>query len=449
MNLTGHLSRHFVDWGIDLMDKLQLKWKLFGVFLGFSFLLLGILWLFQTVFLSDTYKWIRKEEVEQAIVVVQENIDSPTLETIISELELTKEIIVRPTKGFTPPIRPADRRQGLRRAETLTKTREFVLEDGKTLSLTFYAFITPIEATVSTLQIQLIIITAVMLILASILASIVAKHIAKPIEQLNQSTKKLAMGNYDTKFTGTGFLEIKELSDTLNIAAKELAKVEGFRRELIGNVSHDLRTPLALIYSYAEMMHDFPTEITPDQSQVIMDEAKRLTSLVNDMLDMSNFDSRAAILNKTSFNLTKTLVQTMNRMQKLVKNDGYQIEFEYDEDVHVYADEVKIIRAFYNLLLNAITHSGDNKKVRVRQLLKENEVRIEITDTGTGIPKSELPHIWNRYYKGASKKKSPLTGTGLGLSIVKQIMDLHNATYGVTSEFGHGSTFWFTLNKED
>lgn len=139
----------------------------------------------------------------------------------------------------------------------------------------------------------------------------------------------------------------------------------------------------------------------------------------------------------------------MNRMQKLVKNDGYQIEFEYDEDVHVYADEVKIIRAFYNLLLNAITHSGDNKKVRVRQLLKENEVRIEITDTGTGIPKSELPHIWNRYYKGASKKKSPLTGTGLGLSIVKQIMDLHNATYGVTSEFGHGSTFWFTLNKED
>jgi len=427
------------------MDKLKLKWKIFGFLFGFCALLLVILWMFQTVFLSDMYKIIRKVEIDKAITLVGKNINSPKLDEVLYELELSKEIIVRPTQNFAPPPRPVPDRRDRRQPESITKAKEFTLEDGSKISLTFYAMITPVDATVSTLRMQLYIITVIMVLLATLLAIIISKHISNPIEQINKSAKALAMGNYETKFYGRGFLEIKELSDTLNTAATELSKVERLRRELMANISHDLRTPLAFIYSYAEMMHDFPNEVTAEQSQIIMDEAKRLTSLVNDMLDISSLESGMTKLNKTNYNLTESLRKTINRISELVKNDGYQLNLEYNEDVYLFADEVKITQAFYNLLLNAITYSGDDKTVMVRQIIKENMVKIEVIDHGEGISQSDLPYIWERYYKVDKKHKRPKMGTGLGLSIVKKIIELHGGECGVESELGKGSTFWFQL----
>jgi len=332
--------------------------------------------------------------------------------------------------------------------ETITKVHEYVLEDGNKISLTFYAMITPVDSTVSTLQIQLAIITVIMVILAIILAIIISKHISNPIVKINRSAKALAKGNYETEFRGTGYLEIKELSDTLNTAAKELSKVERLRRELIANISHDLRTPLSFIYSYAEMMHDFPDEVTPEQCQIIMDETKRLTSLVNDMLDISLIEEGVSKLNKANYNLTESLRKTVNRMNALIKHEGYKIDFEYNEDVHILADEVKITQVFYNLLLNAITHCGGDKTVIVRQSIEEKTVRIEVIDHGEGIRQEDLPYIWERYYKVDKKHKRPIMGTGLGLSIVKKVMDMHGGQYGVESEEGKGSIFWFQIELE-
>ncbi len=437
-----------MDWGIDLMDKLKLKWKIFAFLLGFSALLLLVLWIFQTVFLSDMYKFVRNTQVERAISLVGKNINKPSLEDVLSELELTKEIVVRPTEGFFPPVQHnMMKRFGRRGAETITKVEDFVLEDGSEISLTFYALVTPVDATVSTLRMQLLLITGIMIILSILLATIISKHIAKPIEKINKSTKKLAMGDYEAEFNARGFLEIKELSDTLNITAKELSKVEDFRRELMANISHDLRTPLAIMYSYAEMMHDFPNEITAEQSQVIMDETKRLTSLVNDILHISNFEIGIAKLNKVKFNLTESLEKTIDRMRELLKKEAYHLEFEHSEVAFVLADEVKITQAFYNLLLNAVTHSGDKKIIIVRQRVEEDIVRIEVIDKGEGIKKSDLPYIWERYYKVEKTHNRPITGTGLGLSIVKKIIHMHGGDYGVESEIGKGSIFWFSLNK--
>lgn len=444
------LLKPCVDWGIGSMDKLKLQWKIFIYLLGFCILLLAILWTFQTVFLSDMYKFIRKVEIEKAISLVGENINSPELEDILFELEMAKEIIVRPTQDFAPPVAPVlpARRRYDRRPETITKIHEYILDDGSKISLTFYAMITPVDSTVSTLRMQLFIITGIMVLLATMLAVIISKRISNPIEQINQSAKALSMGNYETEFHGTGYLEIKELSDTLNTAATELSKVERLRRELIANISHDLRTPLAFIYSYAEMMHDFPSEVTPEQSQIIMDETKRLTSLVNDMLDISLLEAGTSKLNKTIYNLTESLRNTINRMNELVKNGGYKLEFEYSEDIYIFADEVKITQVFYNLLLNAITHCGDDKTVIVRQSVKENTVRVEVIDHGEGIKQSDLPYIWERYYKVDKKHKRPIMGTGLGLSIVKKIIEMHGGKYGVESEEGKGSVFWFQIELE-
>lgn len=428
------------------MDKLKLKWKIFIFLLGFCILLLTILWIFQTVFLSDMYKFVRKVEIEKAISLVEKNIKSSSLKDILFELETTKEITVKPTQDFAPPPPlPLDHVRHGRKPEAITKVHEYTLDDGNTISLTFYAMITPVEATVSTLQIQLLIITGIMVLLATIIAVIISKSISKPIEKINQSAKVLAMGNYETEFHGKGYLEIKELSDTLNTAAKELSKVDGLRRELIANISHDLRTPLALIYSYAEMMHDFPSEVTPEQSQIIMDETKRLTSLVNDMLDISIIEAGVSKLNKANYNLTESLRKTITRISELIKNDGYKIDFEYSKDIYVFADEVKITQAFYNLLLNAITHGGNDKIISVRQGMSDNAVKIEVIDHGEGIKQSDLPYTWERYYKIDKKHKRPVIGTGLGLSIVKKVIEMHEGQCGVESEEGKGSIFWFQI----
>ena len=380
--------------------------------------------------------------------MIGKEINNPNLKDILYEIEYNKEIIVRPTREFAPPAHPSPDRYNRRQPETITKTREFVLEDGDKVSLTFYAMVTPVDATVSTLQMQLLIITVIIVILAIMLATIISKRISKPIENINQSAKALARGNYETEFHGKGFLEIKELSNTLNTAAVELSKVERLRRELMANISHDLRTPLALIYSYAEMMHDFPHEVTPEQSQIIMDEAMRLTSLVNDVLDISNIEIGTEKLNRANYNLTESLETSIKRISELIKKEDYQFHFIHGQDIYLVADEVKITQAFYNLLLNAITHCGDDKTVIVKQRIMENSVRIEVIDNGEGISDVDLPYIWERYYKVDKKYKRPIMGTGLGLSIVKKIIEMHGGIYGVESQAGKGSTFWFQLKMK-
>ncbi len=440
-----HISPLCADWGIGLMDKLKIQWKVFAFLIGFCALLLVVFWLFQTVFLGDMYKLVRRNEIRVAIALVEQHINDSDLQDILVELEQTKEIFVTPSGEFRQQQRQARENRGKLKSETLTEERTFTLSNGRTLSMTFHAIITPVEATVSTLQMQLYIIIVIMILLSVALALIIARRVSKPIVEINKGAKKLAAGQYDVHFRGHGYLEVKELSDTLGTAAAELSKVEGLRRELMANISHDLRTPLALIYSYAEMMHDFPGEITTEQTQMIMDEAMRLTSLVNDVLDVSRLETGTIQLNPTKFNLTGSIKTTVARLSELIKKDGYTIVFEHNCDVSVTADEVKLTQALYNLLINAVTHGGADKEVLVKQTVTDGCVKIEIIDKGEGIAQNDLPNIWDRYYRVDKKHKRTITGSGLGLSIVKKIIELHGGQYGVLSEPGNGSIFWFSL----
>lgn len=431
------------------LNKLRLKWKIFAFLLGFCSLLLVILWLFQTVFLNDMYKYIRKQELNQVISTVEREIDNPELQTILFKIQAENDIIVAPTRDFVPPQRPGREDFGSRNnmpLETITEVKEFTLQNGHAVSLTFYALVVPVNATITTLRYQLYFISGIMILLAVGLALIIAKRVSKPIEEISQKAQTLAKGDYDTHFDGKGFFEIVALSDTLNMAAVELSRVEALRRELLANVSHDLRTPLSLIYSYAEMMNDFPDEITPEQTRVIMDETRRLTDLVNDVLDISKLESDMERLATTRFNLTLNIRETVERVQELLKNESFNITFTHDSDVYVKADETKIGRAFYNLLINAVNYSGDSRNIAIIQSIAENRVRISIMDSGEGIAEDDLPFIWDRYFKSGKKHKRGVIGTGLGLFIVKKIIELHGGEYGVTSEIDKGSTFWFALN---
>ena len=275
-----------------------------------------------------------------------------------------------------------------------------------------------------------------------LLALVIARRISRPLAEINESAKALAEGDYAIRFGEQGAREVRELARTLNYAAGELSKVEGLRRDLLANVSHDLRTPLTMIKGYSEVMRDLPGENTPENVQIIIDEAERLTNLVNDLLDLSKLEAGVLPLEKTRFNLTESIRGILHRYDKLA---DYQFPFLYREEVWVDADELKISQVVYNLVNNAITYSGKDKTITLRQELWQGKVRVSVTDTGEGIPQEKLKDIWERYYKVDKEHKRAQMGSGLGLSIVKNILDMHGGTYGVTSTLGQGSTFWFEL----
>ncbi len=308
--------------------------------------------------------------------------------------------------------------------------------------------LTPVDATVNTLKIQLIWISVVMVLLSLGIALLLSKKVSKSMIKVVDSADELARGNYQVEFEGTDYREIAELSDTLNYMTKELEKTENLRRELIANVSHDLRTPLTMIIAYSEVMRDLPGENSPENIQVVIDESKRLANLVNDMLDISKLQAGVLEKNSVIFNLTDSIQSVFERYNKLKEQDGYNINFCYDREIYVCADEFKIYQVIYNLVNNAINYTGEDKTVTVKQIISGELVRIEVTDSGEGIAPADVPYVWERYYKVDKTHKRAVAGTGLGLSIVKNILELHGAAYGVDSQLGNGSTFWFCLKIE-
>lgn len=313
------------------------------------------------------------------------------------------------------------------------------------LLIVLNAELQPVRATVSTLRYQLIMITVILLAVSAVMAYIISNKVTRPVSAMNREAKKLARGNYDVNFRGGEFRETAELGQTLNYAAQELAKLDDLQKELIANISHDLRTPLTMISGYSEMMRDIPGEITPENMQIIIDETRHLSSLVSDMLDLSRITSGSRQPNKTLFSLTQCVRDTLERFSHLREQDGYHFVFDAAEEVYVEADQVLILQVLYNLICNAVNYTGADKQVLVRQTREGEICRISVTDTGEGIDPEKLPMIWDRYYRASDFHKRGVAGTGLGLSIVKNALVLHDAPFGVSSKKGEGSTFWFEL----
>ena len=177
------------------------------------------------------------------------------------------------------------------------------------------------------------------------------------------------------------------------------AEKEKMKANLLRSVSHDLRTPLTMITGYAEVMRDLPGENTPENVQVIIDEANRLTTLVNDMLDLSKLQSDIGRLTFSDFSLTQSIREILLRYKKLTEQDGYHIKFISGADAYVYADAVKISQVVYNLINNAIHYTGEDKSITVCQSVHDNIVRVEVIDTGSGIKEEEIPSSgWGLMY---------------------------------------------------
>lgn len=307
--------------------------------------------------------------------------------------------------------------------------------------------ISPVGATVNTLNTILLYITIALVLLSILLSFIISQIIAGPIVSITQSAKGLAKGNYDIEFKGSGYSEAVQLASTLNYAEAELSKVDKLQKELVANISHDLRTPLTMITGYSQIMRDLPGENTPENLQIIIDETERLTSLVNDVLDISKLHSGTQVFEMQRLCLTDLIEKAMQRYVKLVAG-GYDIRFEHGDPVYIIADQNRVLQVIYNLVNNAVTHTGPDKKIVISETVVGGAVRLSVTDTGEGIPQDQLHDIWERYYKVDKVHKRSAVGSGLGLSIVREIMKEHGGRYGVTSTPGEGSCFWVEFNLD-
>ena len=307
----------------------------------------------------------------------------------------------------------------------------------------------PVASTVNILKSQLIYISFILLILTIILVVYVSTKIARPITDITKEASKLSSGDYGITFkTDYSYSEINELADALNKTSYELERSSMLQRDLIANVSHDLRTPLTMVKSYAEMIRDLSGDNPEKRNthlQVIIDEANRLNTLVNDILTLSDVQAGTLELHVERFSIKDLVASVIQTYDVLKTNEGYKIQFNCRQDIDVVGDPARIKQVINNLLSNAIKYCGSDKKIFINVKKWGKRVHIEVVDHGQGIKPDELPYIWERYYKSSTHHVRATKGSGIGLSMVKGILTAHNARFGVESKVGRGTTFWFEL----
>ena len=326
-------------------------------------------------------------------------------------------------------------------------------EKGDDYYLIIITSLEQISSMVQLMQKQLAYISVIVIVIAFFVAAVVASSVAAPISEMSQTAKKLAEGDFSVEFKSNSYSEISELSDTLNYMKEELKRTGVLQRELLANVTHDLKTPLTMVKAYAEMIKDISgdnKEKRNKHAQVIIDEADRLTMLVNDILNLSKVQSGMDGLNLQIVDISALTQTAIDRFYDFSKNNGYTVNAHIKPGLFSLCDSMKIEQVVYNLIGNAINYTGEDKTVDV--FLDDNgegKILFEVVVSGKGIDADKIDTIWDKYYRASETHKRPVKGTGLGLSIVKAILEAHHLKYGVISEKNKGSNFFVELPAYD
>lgn len=303
-----------------------------------------------------------------------------------------------------------------------------------------------VQTVMGTMRIQLVLISVIVIFLALIISVLLSMKLTRPITRISRAAQRMAAGDFSVNFKGEySYAEMDALAETLDYAKEEIGKSDELQKEVLANVTHDLKTPLTMIKAYASMIQEISgdnPEKRAKHTQVIIDESDRLTSLVNDILNLSKIRSGMDSLKISNFNLSEFVHTVLERFDYLTETQGFSIERDIEDELYTEADLEKIEQVVYNLVGNAVNYTGEDKKIVVGLKRTEKGLRFTVTDTGKGIPPEEIGTIWDRYYRSAETHKRPIKGTGLGLSIVKTILLKHGFDFGVESEVGKGSTFY-------
>lgn len=309
---------------------------------------------------------------------------------------------------------------------------------------------TKIEAvggTVKIIRTQLIWCTVVSILLAFVIAFFFSNQFSSPIKALTKDASVLAQGTFNLKFSKGFCLELDQLSDALAKTSQDLQKLEASRKELLANISHDLRTPLTMIKGYAEMLREFSWSDETKREEdlgIIIKEADRLSDLVNDILEYSSAQNENTIFEQKSFNLSEAVKFVTGQFLPLSTQKGITIQEEIESELFTLGDEKQLKRVIYNFIDNAISHSEKSASIFVRLSKTQSKLHFEVQDFGKGIPQELQSSIWDRYFTARQQRASG-THSGLGLAISKEILTKSNANFGIKSEINKGSIFWFEL----
>lgn len=459
-----------------MLTKNNLGNVLLKYFLLFSLFILGILWFFQILFFNSFYKTQKTNDIK----VVAEKIKKEENDNIyekINNLAFDKSVCIE-VVDQNYDLLYSSTYFGKGCISSIEKTSKYKFDfitsksDEKTYQISNpkfnnetlvhaiklknerYVFINtslePVDSIVFLIRKQLIVLSIIVLSISIILAYFISNHISKPIKEINNEAKKLAKEKEKINFKKSNIQEIDELSETLNYVKEELNKTEELRRDLMANVSHDLKTPLTMIKAYAEIskdLHKGNEEKQDEDMDTIIKETDRLTILVNDILTLSKMESIVEDLELEDFDLIELINDIISKYKVLQETEKYIFKFTHkDKKIIINADRKKLEQVIYNLINNAINYTGEDNLVEIKITNREN-ILVEIKDTGKGIKEEDIPFIWDKYYKNKKKHKRNLVGTGLGLNIVKKILQTHNYEYGVKSKIDKGTTFYFIIKK--
>ena len=316
----------------------------------------------------------------------------------------------------------------------------------------------------------LLIVGSIVMVLGSLIIYLVIRKITLPIMDLAKLSEEMTNLNFDMKYTGQqqdeiGILgrnmnemsdrlketitELKEANDQLQKDINEKIQIDEMRKEFIANVSHELKTPIALIQGYAEGLTEGMCEDEESRNYycgVIMDEAVKMNRMVKQLLNLTALEFGNDTPVMETFNLTDMIRGIITSSSILIQQKEAQVIFEHQDPLPVVADEFKIEEVITNYLTNALNHANGEKKIEIRAEELETQVKVTVFNTGDPIPEEDIPKLWTKFYKVDKARTRAYGGSGIGLSIVKAIMESHHQEYGARNVEG-GVEFWFTLEK--
>ncbi len=292
-------------------------------------------------------------------------------------------------------------------------------------------------------------IALLLLLLNLLFATLFSRWFTGPVQRLSAGARRIAAGDYDVRIDVDRRDELGLLAQEFNHMAGEVKHSAQLEKDILANVSHDLRTPLTLIKGYAETIRDLSGADDgkrTEQCNIIMDETDRLSALVNSVLELSKVQSGAQKPEPVDFDMSELCFEVAGLYDAVCEQNGWTLRLEADRACPVHADPAMMERVLHNLLGNATQHLGEDGVFILRAVPQAGGgCRVEVEDHGPGIPPEELPYLFDRYYR--ARKDAGRPGTGLGLSITKAILQQHGFAFGVNSAVGHGTTFWFETAK--
>ena len=336
---------------------------------------------------------------------------------------------------------------------TLTVMRPILTSEGEMLGVIFFHYdMTGVNSSIRSTLSTIGLIFAIAIIVSVPLVMLLVKSVTNPISHMTDVVKDFTKGNFSrrVKLKEKGTDELHNLGATFNTMADELNTLEEARRSFVANVSHELRSPLTSMRGFLEAMLDdtIPPEDTDTYLGIVLDENRRMTVMVNDLLDLARIESGQYKITPTVFDMNELIRRTVITFEARIgaKNLGVDIKLG-EEPIYVEADSVRMTQVLHNLVDNAVKYTPEGGSLGIECAQERHLARIKVINSGPGIPEEDLPHVFDRFYK-AEKAHTPsgTSGTGLGLSIAKVILDQHGQDIKVSS--GNGLTcFEFTLKR--